>query len=113
MDLLTPLFCLLIITLITYPPSRTLLFPPVPLSLVDAKSGSLKKPAAGVLGSHGSLTGAPEKRGGEAVEQEAHNFVSSYGVIAMSSAAGKHPEDPFHEEESTVEKSVSGPADLR
>jgi len=48
-----------------------------------------------VLGSHDSATGAPEKHKGEAVEQEAHNFVSGIGSIALSSAAGKHEQsDP-------------------
>ncbi|KAL9101654.1 MAG: hypothetical protein Q9163_003110 [Psora crenata] len=47
-------------------------------------------PKAGVLGSHGSVTGAPENHHGEAVEQEAHNFITGIGTIALSSAAGKH-----------------------
>merc|ERR1712093_805469 len=46
---------------------------------------------AGVLGSDNSLTGAPEKHQGEAVEQEASNFVNGFTSIAISSATGKHP----------------------
>lgn len=65
-------------------------FPPAPLALVDSKTGGVQSPKAGVLGSHDSATGAPEKHKGEAVEQEASNFVSSIGHIALSSAAGKH-----------------------
>ena len=54
---------------------------------------------SGVLGSHDSATGAPEKHKGEAVEQEAHNFVTGIGSIALSSAAGKHePGDPESDE---------------
>ena len=48
-----------------------------------------------MLGSHDSLTGAPEKHQGEAVEQEASNFVSGFAHIALSSATGKHEQgDP-------------------
>lgn len=58
-----------LITLILYPKSRGILFPPAPISLVDSKSGGVQKPKAGVLGSHESATGAPENHKGEAVEQ--------------------------------------------
>jgi hypothetical protein len=78
------------IVLVVYPPSRTFLFPPAPLALVDSKTGGVQSPRAGVLGSHDSATGAPEKYKGEAVEQEASNFVTSIGSIALSSATGKH-----------------------
>ncbi|KAI5777244.1 hypothetical protein EDC01DRAFT_719812 [Geopyxis carbonaria] len=93
LDLLWPTLLAFVIALVVYPPCRHTLFPPAPLALVDASTGALKKPAAGMLGSHGSLTGAPEKHHGEAVEQEAHNFVSSFGAIALSSAAGKGHDD--------------------
>ena len=43
-----------------------------------------------MLGSHDSVTGAPENHQGEAVEQEASNFVAGIGTIALSSATGKH-----------------------
>jgi hypothetical protein len=98
--------------LIVYPPSRTFLFPPAPLALVDAKTGGIKKPTAGVLGSHGSLTGAPEKHHGEAVEQEAHNFVSSFGAIALSSAVGKHPENEVQDSHSKTEDLAPDPTKL-
>ncbi|EHK97345.1 hypothetical protein M7I_6903 [Glarea lozoyensis 74030] len=46
------------------------------------------------------LTGAPEKYHGEAVENEAANFVNGFTSIAISSAAGKHPQgDPHAGEE--------------
>jgi len=90
-----PLLFTTLIVLIAYPPSRPFLFPPAPLALVDSKTGGIQSPKAGVLGSHDSATGAPEKHKGEAVEQEASNFVSSIGHIALSSAAGKHDQgDP-------------------
>lgn len=84
-----------LIVLVVYPPSRPYLFPPAPLALVDSKTGGVQSPAAGVLGSHDSATGAPEKHKGEAVEQEASSFVSSFAHIALSSATGKHEQsDP-------------------
>ena len=94
-NFLTPLMFTTLIVLIVYPPSRSYLFPPAPIALVNSKTGGVQSPAAGVLGSHDSATGAPEKHKGEAVEAEAHNFVSGIGTIALSSAAGKHEQgDP-------------------
>lgn len=90
LNLLLPTFLTTLIVLIVYPPSRPILFPPAPLALVDSSTGGVQSPKAGVLGSHDSATGAPEKHKGEAVEQEASNFVSGIGSIALSSATGKH-----------------------
>jgi hypothetical protein len=42
--------------------------------------------SAGVLGSSDSITGAPENHAGEAVEQEASNFVASFTSIVVASA---------------------------
>lgn len=78
------------IVLITVPQSRPILFPPAPLALVNHKTGDLQKPPAGVLGSTDSVTGAPEKYAGEAVEQEASNLVAGIATVAISSAAGRH-----------------------
>lgn len=91
LDLLVPLLSLTMLTLIVYPRSREILFPPAPVALVSAKSGGIQKPKSGVLGSHDSATGAPENHKGEAVEQEASNFVHGIASIALSSATGKHP----------------------
>lgn len=78
--------------------------------MVNSKTGGVQTPQAGVLGSHDSATGAPEKHKGEAVEQEAHNFVSGIGSIALSSAAGKHePGDP---ESDSLNSSVPDPTDI-
>lgn len=79
-----------VIVLILYPPSRLFLFPPAPIALVDSQTGGVQKPRAGVLGSKDSLTGAPERYRGEAVEQEASNLVGSVAGVAIGSAAGKH-----------------------
>lgn len=91
-DLLIPLSVATLIALIVHPPTRAMLFPPIPLAATDAKSGGIKEPSSGSLASH-SMTGAPEAQPGEAVEQEAHNFVSGFGAIAISSAAGKPHND--------------------
>ncbi|EMC93045.1 hypothetical protein BAUCODRAFT_151416 [Baudoinia panamericana UAMH 10762] len=92
LDMLTPLFVSTLIVLIMYPPSRDILFPPAPLALVSGKTGGVQKPKAGVLGSADSITGAPEKHKGEAVESEASNFVNSLATISIAGASGKHPE---------------------
>ena len=78
-----------VLTLITVPRSRGILFPPAPLALVDSKSGGVQKPKSGVLASFDSATGAPENYRGEAVELEASNFVSGVASVAVSSAVGK------------------------
>ncbi|KAH7383672.1 hypothetical protein BKA64DRAFT_697343 [Cadophora sp. MPI-SDFR-AT-0126] len=90
-DFLVPTMIAFLMVLIVYPPARTYCFPPAPIALIDSKTGGIKKPPAGVLGSDDSLTGAPEKHQGEAVEQEASNFVNGFTSIAISSATGKHP----------------------
>ncbi|KAH7314114.1 hypothetical protein BKA65DRAFT_600161 [Rhexocercosporidium sp. MPI-PUGE-AT-0058] len=91
-DFLVPTIIAFLMVLIVYPPARTYCFPPAPIALIDSKTGGVKKPLAGVLGSDSSLTGAPEKHQGEAVEQEASNFVNGFTSIAISSATGKHPD---------------------
>ncbi|KAH7129782.1 hypothetical protein B0J13DRAFT_132382 [Dactylonectria estremocensis] len=92
LDLLIPMAAAFIITLIIWDPAREICFPPAPPALIDSKSGGVKKPAAGVLASKNSLTGAPEKHEGEAVEQEARNFVTTLSAVIISTAAGKQPQ---------------------
>ncbi|KAK6812134.1 hypothetical protein RU639_012080 [Aspergillus parasiticus] len=87
--LVPTIFCFLI-ALVVYPPCRTWLFPPAPIALVDSNTGGVQKPKAGVLGSHDSVTGAPEKMKGEAAEQEASNLIASAATVAVGSVAGKH-----------------------
>ncbi|KAL4928894.1 DUF3292 domain-containing protein [Aspergillus undulatus] len=90
LDLLAPTMIGALIVLVIYPQSRKLLFPPAPIALVDPSTGGVQKPKAGVLGSHDSMTGAPEKFKGEAAEQEASNLISSVATVAVGSATGKH-----------------------
>ncbi|KAI5356975.1 hypothetical protein Slin15195_G090750 [Septoria linicola] len=92
-DLLTPLILGFIVVLIAYQPSRAVVFPPAPLAIVSGSTGGVQKPKAGVLGSTDSATGAPEKHKGEAVEAEASNFVNGIASVALSSVAGKHPQN--------------------
>ncbi|KAK4442416.1 hypothetical protein QBC34DRAFT_454864 [Podospora aff. communis PSN243] len=102
-DFIVPLLLSVLVALIVYPKSREFLFPPAPMSLVDSKTGGVQKPKSGVLGSHDSATGAPENHKGEAVEQEASNFVNGIAAVALSSAAGKHPQgDPDSEDEEST-----------
>ena len=90
LNLIVPTLFLTLIILTTVPKARTYLFPPAPIALVNSKTGGVQTPSAGVLGSTDSATGAPEKHKGEAVEQEASNFVNSFASVVISSAAGKH-----------------------
>ncbi|RWA06093.1 hypothetical protein EKO27_g9008, partial [Xylaria grammica] len=113
LDFITPLFAVVLITLIIYPRFRGILFPPAAISLVDGKSGGVQKPKAGVLGSHESATGAPENHKGEAVEQEATNFFNGFTAVVVTSATGKHPQaNPQLGEESSPDDHVPDPTGL-
>ncbi|WKT45098.1 Protein of unknown function DUF3292 [Fusarium oxysporum f. sp. vasinfectum] len=95
LDILGPTIIVFLMVLIWSHEARDICFPGAPPSIIDSKTGGVKKPAAGVLASDDSVTGAPEKHKGEAVEQEAHSFVTSLSTIVVSTAAGKHPQtDP-------------------
>ncbi|OAL36366.1 hypothetical protein AYO20_04262 [Fonsecaea nubica] len=113
-DLIVPTLVTTIIVLITVPRSRNILFPPAPLALVSHKSGGVQKPGAGVLGSHDSVTGAPEKYKGEAVEQEASNLVSGIASVAISSAAGRHDQASPDEQggSKTLDQGVPDPTKI-
>lgn len=69
--------------------ARNILFPSAPRALVSSRTGGVEKPRAGVLGSLDSLTGAPEKQKGEAIEEEASNFFNNFRHLAMR-ASGMH-----------------------
>jgi Protein of unknown function (DUF3292) len=104
---IVPLSCIVLIVLIAVPKSRAIMFPPAPIALVNSKTGGVQQPKAGVLGSHDSATGAPEKHQGEAVEQEASNLVNSIASVAISSAAGRHDQgDP---EDAKADESLPDP----
>ncbi|KZT23328.1 hypothetical protein NEOLEDRAFT_1163805 [Neolentinus lepideus HHB14362 ss-1] len=93
LNVLFPTFLTLLFTLITFPQSRPILFPPAPLAAVSASTGTLQQPRSGQLDSKDSLTGAPEKYKGEAVEHEASNLVTSLAGLAAGTAIGKGPDE--------------------
>ena len=101
-----------LMALIVSPAMRTVLFPPAPLALVSSKTGGITKPAAGVLGSTNTATGASENVKGEAVENEASNFVTSLGAITMKIATGKDPKDDEDTEGGSTKISMPEPHSL-
>ncbi|KAJ5137266.1 Methyltransferase type 11 [Penicillium atrosanguineum] len=110
LDFLAPAFFAALISLVIYPPCRPIMFPPAPIALVDKDTGGVQKPKAGVLGSHDSITGAPEKYKGEAAEKEASNLVASVASVAVGSAVGKH--DQGVPEGAPLEDSVPDAMDI-
>ncbi|CAG7923727.1 unnamed protein product [Penicillium olsonii] len=90
LDLLVPTMLATLLALVVYPPCRKVMFPPAPIALVNKDTGGVQKPKAGILGSHDSITGAPEKFKGEAAELEASNLVAGVASVAVGSAVGKH-----------------------
>ncbi|THV43998.1 hypothetical protein BGAL_0773g00030 [Botrytis galanthina] len=89
LDLLLPLVLGSLIALVSSEQARNILFPPAPLALVNMETGGIQKPQAGQLGTSNTLTGAPEKREGEAAEEEAANFVSNVHHM-VERAIGMH-----------------------
>ncbi|KAI9043658.1 DUF3292 domain-containing protein [Aspergillus affinis] len=110
LDVLAPTFFCFLLALAVYPQCRVKLFPPAPIALVDMNTGGVQKPAANVLGSHDSITGAPEKLKGEAAEQEASNMITSVASVAVGSIAGKH--DQATPEDAPLEASVPDATDI-
>lgn len=109
-DSLIATFLGVLLALILSPEFRKILFPPAPIALVDKSTGGIQKPQAGVLGSHDSITGAPENFKGEAVEHEASNLVASVASVAVGSAIGKN--DEAIPDGVTMEEKVPDPMDV-
>lgn len=84
MNLLAPTLFLFIMLMVISPASRPLCFPQIPPSIVDAKTGGVQQAPAGVMASETSVTGAPETHKGEAVEQEAHSFITSFSKVRVA-----------------------------
>ncbi|KAI6294310.1 hypothetical protein MCOR33_008555 [Pyricularia grisea] len=99
LNMLYPLLFASLITLIVSERARSLAFPPAPVSLVDRHTGGPTKPEAGVLGSIESATGAPEHSKGEAVENEASNFVTGVAGIAVNTLTAQDPKSQPDNEE--------------
>ncbi|TFK84092.1 hypothetical protein K466DRAFT_497246 [Polyporus arcularius HHB13444] len=89
LSLLPALLVTTLLVLMFHPPARQVLFPPAPLAAVSASTGNLQIPRSGTLGSHDSLSGAPEAHQGEAVEQEASHFVASFAAISAGTVMGQ------------------------
>jgi hypothetical protein len=81
-----------LITIIVSRGARDILFPSAPRALVSISTGELQTPPAGQLGTTVTLTGAPEKHEGEALEEEAANFVANFRHLVMK-AMGAHDSD--------------------
>lgn len=72
--------------------ARDVLFPPAPRALVNISTGGIQKPQAGQLGTSDTLTGAPEKQEGEAVEEEAAHFVENIRHLVQKTI-GMHEQE--------------------
>lgn len=101
-----PLLLGTLIVIVTSESARNVLFPSAPRALVEASTGGLQKPKAGQLGTTNTLTGAPEKEEGEAVEEEAANFVDNVRHLVMR-AVGMH--DKQQQEGDPLEGKVPKP----
>ncbi|CVK99281.1 uncharacterized protein FMAN_02143 [Fusarium mangiferae] len=77
------------------PKIRSTLFPPCPPALVHYQGGHLIKPAAGILGTVDTATGAPESLKGETLEREASNFATGLVALSINIFVDK---DPQHDE---------------
>ncbi|KAI3575036.1 hypothetical protein IWW34DRAFT_836810 [Fusarium oxysporum f. sp. albedinis] len=77
------------------PKIRNTLFPPCPPALVHYQGGDLIKPAAGILGTVDTATGAPESLKGETLEREASNFATGLVALSINIFVDK---DPQHDE---------------
>ncbi|KAH7222434.1 hypothetical protein BKA60DRAFT_607558 [Fusarium oxysporum] len=77
------------------PKIRNTLFPPCPPALVHYQGGHLIKPAAGILGTVDTATGAPESLKGETLEREASNFATGLVALSINTFVDK---DPQHDE---------------
>ncbi|ATY65186.1 hypothetical protein A9K55_004709 [Cordyceps militaris] len=88
-NLLVPTLFMFLVVVIIFPSSRPLCFPPIAPSIVDATTGGVQMPPAGVMATDTTITGAPESHKGEAVEQEAHSFIASFSKLIMSITSDK------------------------
>ncbi|KAI1038315.1 hypothetical protein LB505_007857 [Fusarium chuoi] len=77
------------------PKVRNTLFPPCPPAIVHYQGGHLIKPAAGILDTVDTATGAPESLKGEALEREASNFATGLVALSINIFVDK---DPQHDE---------------
>jgi hypothetical protein len=105
-ELLLPLFLGILVIVISSATARDILFPPAPLAIVNFSTGAIQKPAAKNLGTSDTLTGAPEKEKGEAVEEEAASFVSNIRHL-IQRTIGMHEKQG--QEGDPLESKIPGP----
>ncbi|KAE8133889.1 hypothetical protein BDV38DRAFT_178836 [Aspergillus pseudotamarii] len=84
LDLLVPMTTCVLVALILFPSTRSLLFPPRSTSGNDSDASDAGQ------STRDSMTSAPETYKGEAAEQEASNLVNDIANVAMESARGKY-----------------------
>ncbi|KAF5530920.1 hypothetical protein FPHYL_14000 [Fusarium phyllophilum] len=94
-DFLMPTLLTGLMAILLSPKFRNTLFPPCPPALVHYQGGHLIKPAAGILGTVDTATGAPESLKGETLEREASNFATGLVALSINIFVDK---DPQHDE---------------
>lgn len=100
-----PLLLGTLIVTVSSQQTRELLFPSIPLALVNISNGEIENPQAGQLGTTNTLTGAPEKIEGEAVDEEASNFVQNLQHL-MQQAIGMQQGQDSNKLESMIPDSL-------
>ncbi|KAL9568996.1 hypothetical protein ACKAV7_006863 [Fusarium commune] len=95
LDFLMPTLLTGLMVILLSPKIRNALFPPCPPALVHYQGGDLIKPAAGILGTVDTATGAPESVKGESLEREASNFATGLVALSINIFVDK---DPQHDE---------------
>ncbi|KAF5589340.1 hypothetical protein FPCIR_6786 [Fusarium pseudocircinatum] len=94
-DFLMPTLLTGLMAILLSPKMRNTLFPPCPPAIVHYQGGHLIKPAAGILGTVDTATGAPESLKGETLEREASNFATGLVALSINIFVDK---DPQHDE---------------
>ncbi|KAF5689055.1 hypothetical protein FDENT_4557 [Fusarium denticulatum] len=94
-NFLMPILLTGLMAILLSPKIRNTLFPPCPPAIVHYQGGHLIKPAAGILGTVDTATGAPESLKGETLEREASNFATGLVALSINIFVDK---DPQHDE---------------
>ncbi|KAF5985361.1 hypothetical protein FBULB1_2931 [Fusarium bulbicola] len=95
LDFLMPTLLTGLMAILLSPKVRNTFFPPCPPAIVHYQGGHLIKPAAGILGTVDTATGAPESLKGETLEREASNFATGLVALSINIFVDK---DPQHDE---------------
>ncbi|KAE8373628.1 hypothetical protein BDV26DRAFT_271591 [Aspergillus bertholletiae] len=106
LDLLIPLITGVLVTLVLFPPTRSLIFPPSSTSGSGSNASDVEQPT------RNCITSAPETYKGEAAEQEASNLVNGIANIALESARGKYGQSVIDDDDDAEGSSGPGPVDI-